>query len=170
MRLRVQLNALLAILLWNLVFLSAAIAPSWAISTQRFPSLPFQIPQQLHEASDSRPLFTRLRDEIIRCIWSPSPKLRPHNCSKRPITSSTLSPPSKTIARYGGDVVLRFRLETTDEAMAFSEAANVLLLDIWEFTNEFVDVRIAKDVVSFVFIANASCDLLTLYVYRCHHC
>ena len=52
------------------------------------------------------------------------------------------------LARYGGDVVLRFRIQTAEEAKALAEASNVLFLDIWEFTTEWVDIRLAKDVVS----------------------
>ena len=66
--------------------------------------------------------------------------------------------------------MLRFRLQTAQEAAAFSEAANILFLDIWEFTNEFVDVRIARDVVCPVFRTILSCDLLSLYGHRYHHC
>ena len=169
MRSSAQLITFFAILLWSLVLPCAAIAPSWAITTPRFPSFPFQVPQRFSQGSGSRPLLTKLRDGIISRIWSPSPKLRPHICNEKSSTSSTSSPSRKTIARYGGDVVLRFRLETAEETTAFSEAANVLFLDIWEFTNEFVDVRIAKDVVGFVFITNVSYNLLNLYVQRYHH-
>ncbi|MCJ1378964.1 putative metallocarboxypeptidase ecm14 [Xylographa soralifera] len=51
------------------------------------------------------------------------------------------------LARYGGDVVLRFRIHQKDEAKALAEAVNVLFLDVWEFNTEWVDIRLAKDVI-----------------------
>lgn len=44
-------------------------------------------------------------------------------------------------------MVLRFRIETAEEAKALSEAANTLYLDVWEASKEWVDIRMAKDVV-----------------------
>jgi len=55
--------------------------------------------------------------------------------------------PSNFRTRYGGDVVLRFNLTTLDEAEALSEAADILYLDIWEMTENWMDIRVAKDVV-----------------------
>ncbi len=49
--------------------------------------------------------------------------------------------------RYGGDVVLRFRVKTAEEVKALAEAADTLYLDIWEFADDWVDIRMAKDVV-----------------------
>ncbi|KAI7563178.1 hypothetical protein KC319_g9506 [Hortaea werneckii] len=55
--------------------------------------------------------------------------------------------PPHTFARYGGDVVLRFNISTHDEAKSLAEAADTLLLDVWEFTQDWVDIRLAKDIV-----------------------
>ena len=52
------------------------------------------------------------------------------------------------MARYGGDLVLRFEINSIEEAKALAEAINVLFLDVWEFTTEWVDIRLSKDVVS----------------------
>lgn len=90
--------------------------------------------------------FRRLRDAIIEKIWSiPSRSHKPLSGS-RPARA-----PESFRARYGGEVVLRFEIKTQEEAKAISEAADILYLDIWEATNSWVDIRIAKDMVpSFV--------------------
>ncbi|KAH0837525.1 hypothetical protein AYO21_05013 [Fonsecaea monophora] len=91
--------------------------------------------------------FRRLRDAIIERIWS-----IPSRYSYKPSSiAGGARAPDNFRARYGGDVVLRFQIKTEDEARAISEAADILYLDIWEATNEWVDVRVAKEVVpSFV--------------------
>jgi len=49
--------------------------------------------------------------------------------------------------RHGGDMVLRFTVTTEEEAVALAEASNTLFLDVWEFNENWVDIRLAKDVV-----------------------
>ncbi|KAJ9616324.1 putative metallocarboxypeptidase ecm14 [Cladophialophora chaetospira] len=97
--------------------------------------------------------FRRLRDAIIESIWSiPSNSASRLSPSTRPAKA-----PETFRARYGSDVVLRFQVKTQEEAIAISEAADVLYLDIWEATNGWVDIRIAKEVVpSFVGLLPAS--------------
>jgi hypothetical protein len=60
---------------------------------------------------------------------------------------SSFGPPSNTRARYDEDIVLRFNISSSDEAKALAEATAVLFLDIWESNDEWVDIRLAKDVV-----------------------
>jgi len=102
-------------------------------------------PQTSYSPKD-RPtgLFRKLRDAIIENIWSIPGKNSHKGCS-----SSQALPqlPRSFHARYGNDVVLRFEVRTEDEAKALSEATSMLYLDIWEATDEWVDIRIAKDVV-----------------------
>lgn len=50
-------------------------------------------------------------------------------------------------ARYGQDIVLRFTLKTAEEALAFKEASSDLFLDVWEFNEDWADIRLAKDTV-----------------------
>ena len=66
------------------------------------------------------------------------------------MSSTKAGPPSTLLARYGGDLVLRFEINSIEEAAALAEAVNVLFLDVWEFTTEWVDIRLSKDVVSSV--------------------
>jgi extracellular matrix protein 14 len=44
-------------------------------------------------------------------------------------------------------VVLRFQINTEQEAKALSQVVDTLFLDVWEGTNEWVDIRIAKDIL-----------------------
>ena len=62
-------------------------------------------------------------------------------------TFSDRQPPTHTLARYGGDVVLRFNISTAEEARSLAEAADTLLLDVWEFAHDWVDIRLSKDIV-----------------------
>jgi len=42
-------------------------------------------------------------------------------------------------------VVLRFNLSTAAEEKALAEAADTLFLDVWEFTNNWADIRLRED-------------------------
>lgn len=95
-----------------------------------------------HHASTPASPLRRLRDAIIERIWDVPKKPRARQCAN--IQSLA---PSNYRARYGADVVLRFHFHTEDEAVALSEAIKILYLDVWEITGEWVDIRIAKDVV-----------------------
>lgn len=101
----------------------------------------------------SRPLQSRwpwayLRDNVVRLIWNvPSEDQLKITTPQTPIPTS--NPPPSLLERYGGDLVLRFEIKSAVEASALAEAINVLFLDVWEFTSEWVDIRLSKDVVCF---------------------
>lgn len=65
--------------------------------------------------------------------------------SRRPLSAQL---PATLLAKYGGDVVLRFNITTEEEEAALAEAADTLFLDVWEFTNNWADIRLAEDDVS----------------------
>lgn len=132
-----------------------------SIGSRQPPSLPFRMPQLPQQSFDNKRLWTRLRDGIIQTVWGPPPPSKAK--STRPCTSST-SPPSTLLARYGGDVVLRFKIQTAEEAQALAEATHVLFLDVWEFNNEWVDIRLSKDVVRF------HPNLHSYPLWHTHHC
>lgn len=97
----------------------------------------------LSQSPDSRRPWVRFRDWVIESIWE-----IPRQSLDRPskdVPSDLL--PSKTLSRYGSDVVLRFRLQHKDEAEALAEASDILFLDVWASTQEFVDIRLAREVV-----------------------
>ena len=56
-------------------------------------------------------------------------------------------PPQHTFARYGGDVLLRFNVTNAEEMHSLVEATDTLLLDIWEFSRNWVDIRLSKDIL-----------------------
>jgi hypothetical protein len=64
------------------------------------------------------------------------------------------------LAKYGGDVVLRFNLSTPAEEKALAEAADTLFLDVWEFTQNWADIRLREDDVRRV-VPESSDPLLT---------
>ncbi|KAI9802610.1 MAG: putative metallocarboxypeptidase ecm14 [Piccolia ochrophora] len=113
---------------------------------------PFQLPTRLQAGrpSDQRP-WTRVRDWGIQNVFGKPPRRKHHSSQdvKAYNSDSPLNggPPSNLLARYGGDVVLRFSIKTTAEARALVEATNVLFLDVWEFRDDWIDIRLAKDVV-----------------------
>ncbi|CZR61472.1 probable Putative metallocarboxypeptidase ecm14 [Phialocephala subalpina] len=95
------------------------------------------------------PQWTWLRNTAIEKIFGLPPKTpkavfdEPSSIS-RP-KSTKLNLPPNLSAKYGKDVVLRFNLSTAEEEKALAEAADVLLLDVWEFTNNWADIRISQD-------------------------
>ena len=91
--------------------------------------------------------FNRLRDSIVNVIWRSPPASSYH--SKLPSTDKSAS--QNLRERYGGDVVLRFNISSEKEARALADATYVLFLDVWEFTAEWADIRLAKDTVSMAF-------------------
>lgn len=55
--------------------------------------------------------------------------------------------PPHALSRYDGDVVIRFNVSTAAETQSLAEAADTLLLDVWEFSQDWVDIRLGKDIV-----------------------
>lgn len=51
------------------------------------------------------------------------------------------------LAQYGNDLVLRFNVSTADEATALADASDTLFLDVWGYSDNWVDIRLSKNVV-----------------------
>jgi extracellular matrix protein 14 len=88
--------------------------------------------------------WRRLSDSIIRKIWGLEETQKSLG-GARGATANVLGKQPDT--RYSEDVVLRFKIQTAEEAQALAEAVDVLFLDVWEFNEDWADLRIAKDVV-----------------------
>ena len=94
------------------------------------------------------PQVAWLRDTAVEKVFGLPPKaVRPGVDKSSPRTSSRL--PATLLAKYGGDVVLRFNLTTPLEEEKLAEAADTLFLDVWEFTSNWADIRLREDDVSF---------------------
>ncbi|KAI4286888.1 MAG: hypothetical protein L6R35_003857 [Caloplaca aegaea] len=105
------------------------------------------LPSFRQQSVPTKSTFSRLRDSLIRSIWSIPCNENGKISGAKATASGSGAPPSTLLARYGGDVVLRFNIRSPEEAVALTEAVNVLFLDVWEFNSDWVDIRLAKDVV-----------------------
>ncbi|OWP07472.1 hypothetical protein B2J93_5001 [Marssonina coronariae] len=98
-----------------------------------------------HRSHTIFPHLTWLRDAAIHNLFGP--RLAPAAAGGQQPTSprSSLPLPAVSRGKYGGDVVLRFNLSTVAEETALAEAADTLLLDVWEFTDSWADIRLSED-------------------------
>lgn len=108
--------------------------------------------QQAHRSHRSHTVFpqlTWLRDTAIEAVFGVAPKSKEAKTpdlgfsGRRRPSSSQL--PATLLAKYGGDVVLRFNISTVEEEAALAQAADTLFLDVWEFTDNWADIRLAED-------------------------
>ncbi|ORY15212.1 hypothetical protein BCR34DRAFT_478283 [Clohesyomyces aquaticus] len=96
--------------------------------------------------STPRP-WRRLSDAIIGRIWGLPDKQKSLGGDNGAAAAPGGTPVRKLLARYGEDIVMRFTIGTAEEASALADASDILFLDVWEFNDNWVDIRIAKDVV-----------------------
>ena len=96
-------------------------------------------PDTRASSSASRlPLLTKARDVVVEFLVGRHPTKS---------TESSLQG-SASRNRYANEVVLRFNVTSHDEETALAGAAARLFLDVWAFTDEFVDIRLHRDEVA----------------------
>lgn len=128
-----------------------AFALPWTTTTSQLSATqPQPTKEQLRSVFPTRNVFpqlTWLRDTAIEKIFHIPPKASKTGCDKPSLASrpSNSQLPATLLAKYGGDVVLRFNLTTPGEESALSEAADTLFLDVWEFTSNWADIRLRKE-------------------------
>ncbi|KAK3359253.1 hypothetical protein B0T25DRAFT_494595 [Lasiosphaeria hispida] len=86
------------------------------------------------------PFLRWLRDSAIEVfLGRPSPRTREKGAG----------PSDEDLqSRYRHDLVVRFNVTNSEEEGALSRAAAQMLLDVWAFSSEYVDIRLHKDDVS----------------------
>lgn len=135
------------LLLWGLIVLS--LPPQTRASALHHPhptpQLPLQLPQQLFHSSNAKSWLSRARDTLIHTVWRIPTDTSLTKASGK--ASAAAGPPPTLLARYGGDLVLRFDINSIHDAEALAQAVDVLFLDVWEFTTDWVDIRLSKDIV-----------------------
>ena len=147
---QLQIGNLLAIIPSLLLcFLNTPTTCAYSLPPNQYrplPSSPLQVPHSSSRQQDSKTFLTRWRDRVIETVWS-IPRIQ---CQNGKITTDepASKAPTTLLSRYGGDMVLRFNISSVIEAKALAEAIDVLILDVWEFTANWVDIRLSKDVVS----------------------
>lgn len=142
--------SLFILLLSSLLCIPYVVAAPWATDGHAHlsPVTPRYPPQ---EESDIKyrnvlPKLNWLRDTAIEKIFRLPPKVakKPHlpGSVSRP---TNIQLPATLLAKYGGDKVLRFNLTTPAEEQALAEAAEILFLDVWEFTSNWADIHLRED-------------------------
>ena len=93
------------------------------------------------------PQLIWLRDTVIETVFRiPSKPAKGQKDKHSTSTRQSNAPlPETLLAKYGGDVVLRFNISTSEEEAALSEAADTLFLDVWEFADSWADIKLRED-------------------------
>ncbi|KAL2266516.1 hypothetical protein VTJ83DRAFT_5868 [Remersonia thermophila] len=80
------------------------------------------------------PFLKWLRDSAVEVVFG------------KPSCKAKAQAPAAAIqSRYRNDVVIRFNVTSSEEEGALARATEQMVLDVWAFTPEFVDIRLDKD-------------------------
>jgi extracellular matrix protein 14 len=134
-----------------LCFASILLLSCAPLQSVAFPGLQFDQAAAKQQTPKLRnnvfPQWTRLRDTAIEAVFGAPPKAQNSQGGKSaPISRPSNSQlPATLLAKYGGDVVLRFNISTSEEERELSKAADTLFLDVWEFSDGWADIRLRED-------------------------
>lgn len=122
----------------------------FATTTLAIPSA--GISQQQHQLSsdsrsDKRPAWRSVSNRIIKKICSLGNPDSPYLTDDRPRQLQNIPKPALNALQHGQDLVLRFNITSPAQANSLADAANILILDVWEYTDSWVDIRLAKDII-----------------------
>jgi hypothetical protein len=131
-------------------------------------------PTQRHQSTEPQPYKSRnvlpnltwLRDFTIEKVFGIPRKPAKVGTDRpgsllHPLTSQL---PNTLLAKYGGDVVLRFNMSTPYEEKELAEAADTLFLDVWAFTNNWADIRLREEDVRSTRLKSAAPHILTTFL------
>jgi extracellular matrix protein 14 len=133
----------------TLLLFAATLSPAIAVptdTTDPYQPTPINSIPVSHQPQNLRGSFAWLRDSLIHRIWGVPPRGHENQAQCRHQRSKFSAPPNFR-SRYSGDVVLRFKINSEEEAKALAEVSDILYLDVWESTDEWADIRLAKDVI-----------------------
>jgi len=125
--------------------------PTLAALLLAAPPLSATSPYHHHQASQQQPiqLWRKALNKIGAVNWAhhgAKTTIATADGEEREVERQQLPP--ELLSRYGTDVVWRFNLTSAEDALALAKAADQLRLDVWEFNENWADVRLAKDAVS----------------------
>lgn len=125
----------------NIATLSVALLAASAFSTATAAGIRHQgrdvNPRDCHHPNDGNafPLLRWLRDSFSQIVFgAPAGKAPPKD----------VTPAAALPGRYRNDIVVRFNVTNSEEEDALSKAVEQLIMDVWAFTPEFVDIRVQK--------------------------
>ncbi|KAI4842684.1 hypothetical protein E4T44_07165 [Aureobasidium sp. EXF-8845] len=114
-----------------LVAVSTLLAPTaTAVPSHPPPPPPSQPPSHC-------PAWRSVTDAIVRNIWTPPGDSRPEAAAVKPLKHH----------KHSDHVVVRFNISNAQDATSLADAADTLFLDLWEFTDDWVDIRLQKDLI-----------------------
>lgn len=89
--------------------------------------------------------WRRLSNFLIETIWGAPHPTTPKSKERFNAYNGLHKVAGNALARYGSDVVLRFNVSTARDVRGLADAADALFLDVWDYTEDWVDIRLAKD-------------------------
>lgn len=90
--------------------------------------------------STTRSTWRRVSNKIVTLLWRT--ETTPPCTSRKPSAV-----PNTLLAQYDGDIVLRFNVSSAEEVESLREAVSTLILDVWDFSHDWVDIRLADNLV-----------------------